>query len=101
MTQAQAKAILRSLGFTMSVCDGEFRVAPMEGTTSQKEARACYTDDLDDAVGTARQEVARAMRDAACEAHRAARAAEQAADMELFQPMSDITIRPVHVGAYF
>lgn len=79
MTQAQAKLTLRALGFTMSRRDGEFRIAPMDGTPAQKEARAYYTDDLSDAVGTARQERARGMRDAACEAHRAARQQERAA----------------------
>lgn len=81
MTQAQAKALLRSLGFSMSRRDGEYRIAPMDGTPAQKEARAYYTDDMDDAIGTARAEVAKAMRDAACEAHWAARHTDSADGM--------------------
>jgi hypothetical protein len=77
MTLVQAKATLRALGFTLSHRDGEYRVAPIDGTPAQKEARANYTDDLDDAIGTARHEAARAMRDAAAEAHRAVRMAER------------------------
>lgn len=101
MTQKQAKMILRALGFTMSARDGEFRIAPMDGTPAQKEARAHYTDDLDDAVGTARLEAARAMRDTAASLHRAARQAERAADMEIYNPISDISPRPVSVGVFF
>lgn len=77
MTQAQAKLVLRSLGFTMSHRDGEYRVAPMDGTPAQKEARANYTTDLDDAIGTARAEIARTMRCKATEAHRAVRMMER------------------------
>lgn len=79
MIMFTAKAIVRELGFSLTKRDNEFRLAPLDGTPAQKEARAYYTDDLSDAVGTARQEAARAMRDAACEAHRAARQQERAA----------------------
>ncbi len=71
-----AKAIVRELGFSLTRKDGEYRLAPSTGTPAQKEARAYYTDDLDDAVGTARQEAARAKRIEAEEAHRAAREVE-------------------------
>lgn len=59
MTLKNAKAMLRALGYTLSHRDGEFRVAPMDGTPDSREARAYYTDDLDDAIATVRCELAR------------------------------------------
>jgi hypothetical protein len=59
MTIKNAKAMLRALGYTLSHRDGEFRAAPMDGTPETREARAYYTDDLDDAIATVRFEVSR------------------------------------------
>lgn len=50
MTIKQAKATARALGFKLTHEDGEFRVCPIGG----HEGQAYYTDDLDDAIGTAR-----------------------------------------------
>lgn len=86
MTRTQAKSTLRALGYTMTVTDGEFRIAPVAGTPAQKEAQAYYTNDLGDAVSTARQEMARAMRCTAVAAHRAAREAERAATVADYTP---------------
>lgn len=59
MSLQNAKAAARTLGFTLSKRDGEYRLAPVNGTPDQKEAQAHYTNDLDDALGTARLEYAR------------------------------------------
>lgn len=104
MTQAQAKIILRTLGYTMSRRDGEYRVAPMDGTPSQKEARAHYTDDLGDAIGTARFEVARTMRCTAVANHRAVRMMERTgladwlSDSSDWTPANDVT--DIQPGAF-
>lgn len=55
MTQSEARRILRDLGWTLRCSDGEYRVAPRGAS----EDRAYYTNDLDDAIGTARAENAR------------------------------------------
>jgi hypothetical protein len=59
MTIKNAKNMLRALGYTLSHRDGEFRVAPIDGTPATREARAYYTDDLDDAISTVRCELSR------------------------------------------
>lgn len=46
-------AAIRSMGLTISKRDGEYRVSTADGTPAEKEARAYYTDDRDDAHGTA------------------------------------------------
>jgi len=48
-TEAKIKTI-RELGFTVGVKDGEWRITPK----GAPESAAYYTDDLDDALGTAR-----------------------------------------------
>jgi hypothetical protein len=58
-TLADARAAVRALGFTLSRRDGEYRLAPQAGRPSVKEAQAHYTDDIDDAIGTAQQEARR------------------------------------------
>lgn len=51
MTLKQAKATCREYGCTFRKTDcGEYRVNLIGGT----EAQAAYTDDLDDAIGTAK-----------------------------------------------
>ena len=61
-TQAQAKAAIKALGMSVTVTDGEYRVTfPASRYTgldkrtveSNREASAYYTDDADDAIGTA------------------------------------------------
>lgn len=49
MTISEAKAKCRALGFSLRKKDGEYRLNLVSGT----EATAYYTNDLDDAVGTA------------------------------------------------
>lgn len=50
-TLRQARQIVKDLGMTLRVIDGEeYRVAYVP----DREASAYYTNDLDDAVGTAR-----------------------------------------------
>lgn len=58
-TLAEARVAVRALGFTLSSRDGEYRLAPLSGTPMQKEDRAHYTNDIDDAIGTAQQEARR------------------------------------------
>lgn len=58
-TMAEARTAVRALGFTLSVRDREYRLAPVAGTARQKEDRAHYTDDIDDAIDTAQQEARR------------------------------------------
>ncbi len=53
MTIHDAKRIARGLGYSLRRFDGEYRVAPYAGTTAEREARAYYTPDLDDALHTA------------------------------------------------
>lgn len=60
MTIKNAKNMLRALGYSLSHRDGEFRAAPLDGTNDTREARAYYTDDLDDAIATVRCELSRA-----------------------------------------
>lgn len=48
MTMAQAKAILRAVGLSIRLRDGEYRVNYANGS----EATAYYTNDRDDAVNT-------------------------------------------------
>lgn len=55
MTISEAKAKCRALGFSLRKKDGEYRLNLVGGT----EATAYYTNDLDDAVGTATMENAR------------------------------------------
>lgn len=57
-TFAEAKRIVRDLGFSLTKHDGEYRLAPLGGMNTAED-RAAYTDDLDDAIGTARAEAAR------------------------------------------
>jgi hypothetical protein len=54
MNFSEAKALVRPLGFTLTKRDGEYRLAPIHGTPASREAGAYYTNDLEDAVGTAR-----------------------------------------------
>jgi hypothetical protein len=56
---AEAKATVRALGFSLTKRDGEYRLAPLSVAPPERENFACYTDDLDDAIGTARAEAAR------------------------------------------
>jgi hypothetical protein len=51
----EARAILRTMGFTISSRDGEYRVCHKTWT----EEQSYYTNDLEDAVGTARAQHAR------------------------------------------
>lgn len=62
---ATAKATLKVLGFTITGRSGEYRMAPDAGTPAEKEARAYYTDSLDDAIATARLTNARKQEQAA------------------------------------
>lgn len=56
MTQAQAKTACRLLDFSFrKTQSGDFRIMPHGGT----EAQAYYTDDISDAVDTAKAEAAR------------------------------------------
>lgn len=49
MTLAQAKEKLKTISYSLSKKDGEYRINSIGG----KEATAYYTNDLDDAVNTA------------------------------------------------
>jgi hypothetical protein len=51
-----AVAEAMQLGFKLSCRDGEYRIAPAIGNRAKEERRAYYTDDIDDALGTARLE---------------------------------------------
>jgi hypothetical protein len=53
MTLAEAKALVRPLGFTLTRRDAEYRLAPVDGTPASREAAAYYTNDIEDAIGTA------------------------------------------------
>jgi hypothetical protein len=53
ITLATAKKAVRALGFSLTKTDGEYRLAPTEGTPARKEAQAHYTNDIEDALGTA------------------------------------------------
>lgn len=53
MTLQDAKRIVRDLGFSLTRKDGEYRLAPYAGTPAEREAKAYYTPDMDDALGTA------------------------------------------------
>lgn len=55
MTLKDAKLIARELGYSLTKRDDEYRANPIGGT----EATAYYTNDLEDAIGTIRQEHAR------------------------------------------
>lgn len=48
MTLKQAKKTLKAIGITIRKNDGEYRVNIINGT----EATACYTNDIEDAIGT-------------------------------------------------
>jgi hypothetical protein len=54
-----AVAEAMALGFKLSLRDGEYRLAPAIGNRAKAERRAYYTDDIDDALGTARLEAMR------------------------------------------
>ena len=57
LTMKTARARLAEIDYTIRrTGDGELRVAPKGGTEEQREARAYYTTDLADAVGTAKAE---------------------------------------------
>jgi hypothetical protein len=58
MNLRQTKALVATLGFTLSKRDGEYRLAPRGLPPDQTEAPAYYTNDLDDALATARAEYA-------------------------------------------
>lgn len=49
-----AKTHVRGMGFSLTKRDGEFRLALLIGSPNEKEASAYYTNDLMDAVDTAR-----------------------------------------------
>lgn len=53
MTLQDAKLAVRGLGFSLTKRDGEYRLAPYAGSPAEREAKAYYTNDLDDAIGTA------------------------------------------------
>jgi hypothetical protein len=53
MTLAEAKALVRPLGFTLTRREAEYRLAPIHGTPASREAAAYYTNDIEDAIGTA------------------------------------------------
>lgn len=51
---ASARALVGALGFTLTKRENEYRLAPVNGSPARRELEAHYTNDLDDAVGTAR-----------------------------------------------
>jgi predicted transcriptional regulator of viral defense system len=55
LTIAEARAILRRIGYTLRVECGEYRI----NRKGRGEATAYYATDLEEAVGTARFEAAR------------------------------------------
>jgi hypothetical protein len=58
-TLAAARAMVRSLGFSLSVRDREYRLAPLAGSMREREDGAHYTNDIEDAIGTAQHEARR------------------------------------------
>ncbi len=58
MTQNQTLAAIRALGLSARVEDGEFRIAHRGLDADRTEATACYTDDREDAIGTAKAMIA-------------------------------------------
>jgi hypothetical protein len=61
LTLKTARGQLGEIGYGIRHMDGEYRVAPKGGDEAQREARAYYTTDLADAVGTAKAERSRAV----------------------------------------
>lgn len=59
MTLKEARRIAHENGFTLTKRDGEYRLAPATPTLTpeQREARAYYTDDLEDALVTMNKNV--------------------------------------------
>lgn len=58
-TLANARTMLRAVGYTISKRCGEYRVAPLHGTPRQREDRASYQASLDDALQTAMHDARR------------------------------------------
>jgi hypothetical protein len=56
LTLAQARIECKALHFSITKRDGEYRVAPLDVPFTEREAKAYYTNDIHDAVGTARLE---------------------------------------------
>lgn len=55
MTIKQTIAAIKAIpGMTARCVDGEYRVTFTEGSNATREAMAYYTDDAQDAIGTAR-----------------------------------------------
>ena len=54
MTLAQARTLAASMGYTIRKSAGEYAVIPRTGSREQREDRTYYTDDLQDALDTAR-----------------------------------------------
>lgn len=48
-----AKRRVFGYGFSLNIRNGEYRLAPIEGTPEEREAQAYYTENLDDAISTA------------------------------------------------
>jgi hypothetical protein len=59
VTLATAKILARSLGFSLSKRDGEYRLAPLGKTPAVAESQAYYSGDMADVLATARAEFAR------------------------------------------
>jgi len=57
ITQKELFAAVRALGLAITVQDGEYRItlrADVQPDSARREAVACYTDDREDALATAR-----------------------------------------------
>ena len=52
LTLKQVRAELRAVGMVIRSQDGEYRVTFSRDLNQDAEASACYTDDLEDALGT-------------------------------------------------
>ena len=58
-TLVSAQPMANGRGFSLPRRDGEYRLAPLDGSPAEQEAQAYYTADIDDAVRTARAEYQR------------------------------------------
>lgn len=58
MTQRETVQAIRALGLSVSVCEGEYRVALKLASSAECEMSAYYTFHRDDALATARAMVA-------------------------------------------